>query len=107
MIIKPQLKSVSFAQLSKDEVEAAVGTNVVVVTGNLVRLRCLLKSQSTVNITWLVDGERVFNGREYLIEGNVLHYKNTDVGGNYNITCRISSFLGSSQISSMLEVVGM
>lgn len=107
LIIRPQLKSIVFLKSLNTQSEAAVGTNVKLVMGNEVRLRCLMKSQKHVNITWSVNDQKIANDDvRFEKDANVLLVRNTMEGGTYTITCQVSSLLGSEEISSKLEVVG-
>ena len=107
MIIRPEKKAVSFAQYSAKEVEVAVGTDVSIITGNPIRLKCMLRSEIGIKVIWLMNGVRLpRNGRKYKIAENFLHIRNTTRGGVYNITCQAKTMIGTAQISSVLKIVG-
>nr|XP_047139579.1 hemicentin-1 [Hydra vulgaris] len=79
---------------------ADVGAHVLILLGNSIRFRCPVKENSKVKISWTKNGEN------FDVKGNnfyrVVEFKEH---GNFNVSCLITSVLGSDFFTSQVTVV--
>ena len=83
------------------QLNADVGTQILILTGNSIKFRCPVKENSKVKIAWLKN-------YDHFVEKDESFYKVVVFSeeGIFNISCYITSVLGSDFVTSQVTVFG-
>ena len=101
-----RLRKEKLRQEDTKQRQAMVGQNVTIFTGNTFKLKCPVKSDENIKVTWLRNGRSIRSSSRYLIDDNIMILLDTSRRTTYNITCVITGLLGQASITSQVFVVG-
>lgn len=106
LIIKPKQTEARFTKYTSKQVSIDIGTNIEVLSGNVVRIKCPLYNKKDVKITWLMNAKMMYEDPMYTQQGDVLVIKETNLPGIFYYSCLAESTLGKAKMTSKVEVIG-
>ena len=90
---------------SKKKLSLNIGSNATVISGKVVVLRCPTKGSVKPNITWYSGNKLIVPSENYAIRGDSLVIAQQREG-EFDYKCKVETFLGETEMTSKLKIVG-
>ena len=86
-------------------VRMSIGMYGDILTRKKVVIECPTRGSIQPKFTWLLDGRKIQSNGIHKIDGKFLTIKNQEAG-DYEVTCRAETFLGTDEMKSSLRFIG-
>ena len=105
LIAVPKRESKEFTKVTSQEINIGIGTNVKMLRGNTLTIKCPLNVKGKVKVTWLRDQQKLHPSQHHRIKGDTIIIKDSYQVGIFYFTCVAKTNLGTAQLTSKVEII--